>query len=274
MPRIGIGTGIGIHNGGGFDSSAQAFFSATGITGATQQQAINDLVVGLKADGLWSKMKALYPFVTDKTSQSDIANQFKYNLVNPVDSDAAFRLVFNGGWTFSSNGATPNGTNGYADTKLVPSSVLTQNSTHLSYYSRTNISSSQVEIGSLGTNPDRFNLEVCYNGNLSSDQYNYLTGRVNIANSDSRGFYIGSRTNSTTHKAFKNNSQIGLTNTGLPSSLSLITNPVLIGTANNSSYFSSKQTALASIGDGLTDTEASNFYTRVQAYQTALSRQV
>ena len=33
------------------------------------------------------------------TQQAYISNQFKYNLVNPVDSDAAFRLVFNGGWT-------------------------------------------------------------------------------------------------------------------------------------------------------------------------------
>jgi len=297
------------------DPAASAFIQATGITGATQQAAIDTLVKGLKADGIWSKMKAVYPFVTDNrnllsytedfsniywnktggsaivsntttapngtttadtfitasgsmtnrmvsntldiigqtvcvsiyaksdtfnrirlsnnasniisadfnldagtligttgsvistsissvgngwyrcsmsyvatdatvlyrmplitsgisssifvwgaqlelgstattyqpiatTQQAYIAAQFKYNLVNPVDSDAAFRLVFNGGWTHSSNGATPNGTNGYADTKFNPSLNGQLNSAHLSYYSRTNNSTdNQIEIG-------------------------------------------------------------------------------------------------------------------------------
>jgi len=64
--------GISIANSLGFtgpsvlpDASSQAYFAATGITGATQQAAIDNLVKGLKADGLWSKMKAVYPFVTD-----------------------------------------------------------------------------------------------------------------------------------------------------------------------------------------------------------------
>jgi hypothetical protein len=47
------------------DPSASAFIAATGITGATQQSAVDALVKGLKADGIWSKMKAVYPFVTD-----------------------------------------------------------------------------------------------------------------------------------------------------------------------------------------------------------------
>jgi hypothetical protein len=38
--------------------------------------------------------------------------------------------------------------------------------------------------------------------------------------------------------------------------------------------FSTRQCAFSSIGDGLTDTQASNFYTAVQAFQTTLSRNV
>jgi hypothetical protein len=41
-----------------------------------------------------------------------------------------------------------------------------------------------------------------------------------------------------------------------------------------SAFYTTKECAFASIGDGLTDTEASNFYTAVQAFQTTLSRQV
>jgi hypothetical protein len=39
-------------------------------------------------------------------------------------------------------------------------------------------------------------------------------------------------------------------------------------------YYGTRQLAFATIGDGLTDTDASNLYTRVQAFQTSLSRQV
>ena len=38
--------------------------------------------------------------------------------------------------------------------------------------------------------------------------------------------------------------------------------------------FSTKQAAFASFGDGLTDTEAANYYTAVQAFQTTLGRNV
>jgi hypothetical protein len=38
--------------------------------------------------------------------------------------------------------------------------------------------------------------------------------------------------------------------------------------------YSLKETAFASIGDGLTDTDVTNLYTRVQNFQTTLNRQV
>jgi hypothetical protein len=100
------------------DPDAQAFLTAAAITDPTITSAIDTLVVQLKADGIWTKMKALYPFV------GGTASTHKYNLKDPQDLDASFRLVFNGGWTHSANGALPNGTNGFADTKLIPSVAI------------------------------------------------------------------------------------------------------------------------------------------------------
>jgi hypothetical protein len=60
--------------------------------------------------------------------------------------------VFNGGWTHSATGALPNGTTGYANTFLVPSSTLSINSIHLSYYSRTNNTSGGVDFGAQNFN--------------------------------------------------------------------------------------------------------------------------
>jgi hypothetical protein len=206
------------------------------------------------------------------TQQAYIANQFKYNLVNPVDSDAAFRLVFNGGWTHSSTGATPNGTNGWADTRLNAASVLSLNSSHLSYYSRTDANSLTVDIGN-------------YNG-LNSGNHLFLrylnSAYVRISDEDtsaisrpnSLGYYIGSRTSSTIKSAYINNVKTSLN----INSVSLVNNNIALAAMNDvilgRIYFSNRQTAFASIGDGLTDTDAANLYTRVQAFQTALSRQV
>jgi hypothetical protein len=411
----------------GFDSAAISYFNATGISGATQQDAIDNLIRGLKDDGIWSKMKAVYPFVTDNrnllgytedfgnaywfkqgatvstntttapnetltadtsafsigqsfvrassipitsgqtytisvyvkksasggannirittnntiawstgisqkfaltnswqritltgvltssanvthilfgatdvdgsgdatcvgsvdiwgaqlelgstattyqpiatTQQAFIANQFKYNLVNPLDTDAAFRLVFNGGWTHSSLGATPNGTNGYADTNFITSSNLTTTSGHLSTYSRSNTNVGFDMGADISTNAviSRYN-------NLFYAAYGYYD--ANVANTDSRGYFITNRNSTTKTTGFKNGSKvIDFTLNANLSSFQIAIGGIRTSLSSVVQY-SNKQTAFASIGDGLTDTEAANLYTRVQAFQTALNRQV
>ena len=124
------------------DPDAQAFITAAGITDPTQQSAINTLVLDMKGYGIWTKMKAIYPFV------GGTATTHKYNLKDPQDLDAAFRLVFFGGWTHSSNGVQGNGTNGYADTKFNPNTGYSVNdNAHISVYSRSNQSAVDVDFG-------------------------------------------------------------------------------------------------------------------------------
>jgi hypothetical protein len=260
--------GVGTSN--PVDADAQAFITAAGITDTTQKSAINTLVVNLKAYGIWTKMKAIYPMV------GGTATQHKWNLKDPRDLDAAFRLVFNGGWVHSSTGAKPNGTNAFANTALNPSSALTLNSTHLSFYSRTNISAVQREIAIYqgGDNPTMA-LGTSIGAEIS-DHYNYGQ-RISVSIASSTGFYIGTRTSSTSHKLYKNNTTLG-TNTSTNVN-SLPNGNLFIGASNNTtlgiiSSYSTKECAFSSIGDGLTDTEAANFYTAVQAFQTTLGRSI
>lgn len=254
------------------DPDAEAFILAAGITDPTQESAINTLVVDLKAYGIWSKMKAIYPFV------GGTASAHKWNLKDPRDLDAAFRLVFSGGWTHSSTGALPNGTNAYADTKLAPGTVLTANSTHQSYYSRTNSVGGQMEIGVANFSLNRrFLISTRFTGDSAFYQSGASTSIPGFTNTDAKGFYIGTRTSTTSNKIFKNGV---LQNTNTTSdTTTLETNTAWIGAIQNvgnlpAANYSNKQCAFASIGDGLTDTEAANLYTAVQAYQTTLGRQV
>jgi hypothetical protein len=249
------------------DPDAQAFITAAAITDPTQQAAINTLVVDLKGYNVWSKMKALYPFV------GGTASSHKFNLKNPLDTDAAFRLVFSGGNTHSITGWLPNGTNGFGDTKVNAFNNLSLNSMHLSVYSRTNISGDKRDIGAQANTEGSamiLNLGGLTYYKINSTIGNYLT----VANSDTRGLFVSNRTASNVLNGWKNGTKVG---TGTNASTSLLNAPIYVGAIwenSSASYFANREYAFASIGDGLTDTEAANFYTAVQAFQTALNRNI
>lgn len=243
------------------DRDATAFFSATGIIDPTIQDAISTLCVDLKAYGVWSKMKAIYPFV------GGTATTHKFNLKDSRDLNAAFRLTFNGGWTHDANGISPNGTNGYADTFLVANGNLSVNSTHISIYSRTDTSKEAPAIAnSIGGVASEVSMWLKFT-NLFYLRINNPT-ISSTANTNSTGYYIGNRNSSTQLALFKNNTKTTFTQ----NSNSLSASSFKIGGAGT--FFDNKQYAFATIGDGLTDAEASNLYLAVQKFQTTLSRQV
>lgn len=271
MIRRGIGIQSFVSAGVSTDADAQAFITAAGITDATQQSAINTLVTDLKGYGIWTKMKAIYPFVGGTSSTH------KWNLRDPRDLDAAFRLVFSGGITHSSTGALFNGTNGWSDTFLNANTNLTNGNFHLSFYSRTNNTSQAYshEIVLLsGFNP--IGWVSLRNHNKSLGNAGFSSGNDNnefaTASNTSAGFGVGTETSSSLRKLIKNGTIIA---TNTTTSTTSLTSAKLTLMGNNSvAVFSNNEAAFASIGDGLTDTEAANLYTAVQAYQTTLGRSV
>jgi hypothetical protein len=254
--------------GAAYDPDAQAFITAAGLTDNTQKSAINTLVVSLKGFGIWTKMKAIYPFV------GGTATTHKFNLKNPLDTNAAFRLVFNGGWTHSATGALPNGTNAFANT-FMGTNNMGLNSIHYSYYSRTNTLLNCQEMGVLQNTPNSYSdLGVRNLGGGAFIRLNNGAGVTFATNLDSRGFYTGNRTASNVIKLFKNGSNIqSLTDFSSATS----TFATYIGALNNAGTagaYSNRECAFASIGDGLLDSEAANLYLCVQQFNTTLNRQV
>ena len=259
-------------SGGGVDPDAQAFITAASITDTTQQSAINTLVTDLKGYGIWTKMKAIYPFVGGTSSTH------KWNLKDPRDLDAAFRLVFNGGWTHSSNGALPNGTNGWAETFVKTGTDLALNSTHVSVYSRTDApAASRIAIGnSYGAGPAELSMGL-KNSSSNTTHRNNTSSFSQVSNLDSRGFYIGNRNSSTQQKIIKNTTinTFNVNSIATTNSFTINISSALQYTGSGlRQYYDDKELAFSSIGDGLTDTETANFYTAVQAFQTTLSRNV
>ena len=234
----------------------------------TQVNALNNLYIGLVANGLDTKMLALYPFI------GGTANAHKFNLMDARDVDAAFRLNFIGGWTHSSNGSTPNGTTGYADSFFTPSLHNAVNSSHLTYYSRTLVSESKIEIGCYGGVSSNYNqIAISFGGTTFCNPNNSGAAAAVSFTSNSQGFFLASRTSATDVFGQRNLAQV----TGTAAT-TRAARKIFLGALNDPAlgpfYFSSKQCAFASIGNGLTINEALILYKLVQAYQTSLGRQV
>jgi len=244
--------------GGAYGTLTTAWIAATGETDLTILGALNTLETDLTTYGLTAKMKALYPMV------GGTAAKHKFNFMDARDLDAAYRLVFSGGWTHSSTGALPNGTNAYADTKLNTSTVLSISSAHISHYARTTPND-----GVLMGNENLDCILQLSGGQLYGSLAAYFSNTTQAANA---AFYMVNRPNGTNQKLIRN-STILLNDSRTSTSFS--NKNILLGAYNGGpAYPSNAEVAFSSIGNGFTDTEAANFYTAVQTFQTALSRNV
>ena len=253
----------------GSDSDAMAFvnrvYTASGTLSYNEVNATNQLVLDLKSYSIWTKMKAIYPMVGASAAAC------AQNLVS-----SSFTGTFNGGWTYASTGVTPNGTSGYMDTGLVPSvSIASQDSMHLSYYVNQNVKIKAFQIGVRGANQIDAFIGARWDSTTNYNEMNTQTNNLKTETNNVQGFLTLSRIISSEFKYYKSGSlyqTTTMTSIALPNTYTVWT-----GTLNltGSMLFpDTARNAFASIGDGLTDTEASNFYTAVQAFQTTLSRQV
>ena len=253
---------------GNFNTYAINFIAATGITASDQQSAINQLSYDLVNTGLMDKMVAIYPFVGGN------ATAHSFNLKDPRDANTAFRLTFNGGMTHSSTGIQFGGVNGYAVTYLNGLGNLPQTNMHLSVYSRTVTVGNQYEINLDNTaafQQIRPGSNFFSGGNVVGQ-----SGVVFLTTNTAQGYWIGSKTSTSTRFAFRN----GVLNSIVTSLVDTTASPNLqffIGARNSSgtpSLYTAKELAFVTIGLGLSQAECITLSTIVATFQTTLGRNV
>jgi hypothetical protein len=274
-----LGFGIGIpfirRRGEALDPSAAAFIAAAGITDSMQKEAINRLVLNYKGIGnlntgidLWSVSLAIYPLVGSS------ASAHKFNLKNPLDTNAARRLTFSGGITHDSNGITGNGLNGFANT-FVPPNALGQNSHRILSYVRTDSGSTAFQAIISATNAAFSNgLGFETRQSTNSHQAYSNSGFSPYLNVNRTGFLGLIRTGLANYKTFRNGALI---NTFIAASVAPIANNLYILSQNNngnSINYGSQNLAFALVGDGLSDANALLEYQIIQQFQTDLGRQI
>lgn len=257
------------NNNNNTDTSALGkFVAATKITDGQLKANLDSLITNARNHGWWNLCKAIYPLVGGSSETC------KYNLKDPRDADVAYRITWNGNVSFDNAGVTSTG--GYGDTHIVPSSALSLNSNHISYYSLTdNFGTSTIDVGA--EDPNGVLQLMIYS---DFGQGYYLAGASQAyytANPGCSGYFLGTRTSDVSSSAvYKNGMPIQLDGilTNGPEGLPNISLDLLNENFAGHTTATNRKCAFATIGSGIDSSMAGQMYIDIQAFQTVLGRDV
>ena len=254
-----------------------AVVSAGGSVSAPMSAATITMFQSIWSNGLNTNMLAMYPFI------GGTAASHKFNGMNPVDTDGGYRLTFAGGWTHSASGATPNGTNGVAETYLTPSTTsFTLSGGSMGVYCGTN-GPSGAAMGSIGdsgggsgdgwvlypglNNPGL--QEACFFWKSDAGAFNGSTM------ADTLGLMSISRTGTTNVNMYRRGTLLA-SPTFASNSLTNFT--LALGARNTKNgapaEYSTYRQQFTYIHRGLTPTQMTTLNGIIQTYQTSLGRNV
>lgn len=254
-----------------YDTDAQAFFDATGLSDSTEKEAVNDLVIDLKNAGLWSKMYAIYPFVGGTASTQ------KYNLKDPRDLDAAYRLNFIGGTNNAKNYQT-DGIDDTANTFLKISDLgVTQSYAMGAWLVDTQDEGQGGVFGARGSGAAvglniQFTLDFGFGSGVAileagggqlSDVFDPIL--------DIRALNWFDRVNSNTVRLYRNTTLALSSNSYGAASESPINNNTFLGSLNQEEFYRQRY-SFAFISDSIGDSNVTTFYNIVNDFVTALDK--
>ncbi len=251
-----------------FETDAQAFITAASITDPTQQGAVNQLVIDLKAASIWSKGTIIKPLIGGSAS----AHLYDLKTATQVGSYA-------GGVTHNSNGVTYNGTTGYHSSGFF-ANVSNQYNRSFFQYIRNVTSNETTSWQGAFDGGDVFG----YMASLRSTAGNIFTINQDGLNRLSPYQSVGlipfglvgvTVTASNSAKAYSNSSV--KISTATPNATPNANVQLFSGALSSSGsplFYGNHNIAFEWYGTGLTDTDVTNLYTAVQTFQTTLSRNV
>ena len=192
-----------------YDPDAQLFFNAVQGGGdtltTTEMDATNQLVLDLKADSLWSVFDGFYPLVGSTSSSQ------KWNLLDPQDTDAAYRITWLGGMTHSSTGCLGNSVNSAGNTYW---NFVSESATEMSVGLYINdgmipTPSSEYDFGAFVDSPRDDNMISIGFSNKTTKYVNFngTAYKSTTAGSYTNGLFMG-QTNGTTSQLYQNDTQL------------------------------------------------------------------
>ncbi len=258
-----------------WDKDAQVFLVATALTADTTiAPAVHNLAGALKRAGIWTLLDAIYPFVGGSVAAH------KFNLKDPRDLDAAYRLTFTGGLTHASTGMVSDGSSGWANTHWVPSARLSANDGAIGCYLRNNVKTAAKMWDMGAADAGTTNVVGCVSALAASLLSSFNIGsNTNVQSATvpttTQGLWVCNRPNSTTITGWQNGTQ---TTSGAQAWSAVSSMPLALCAVNingiGAARFATREQAFAFAGHTLSDTQLAQLYAMVQAFQTALGRQI
>jgi hypothetical protein len=191
------------------DVDVDAYFSKTEFSEANLGTYLSDLgisysdlifytctyITGLKTLGVYNSFSLL------NLPIGNSATQRKFNFINPLDTDAAFRSTFGGSLTFSSFGIA-GASNGFIDTKFTPSVETNINNFGCFYYNRSTPSGT----GTHGASDSVFN-QIRQAGAFNGSIFGSTGTVIGYGGSFSRNVFL--RSYSSGYQLYANNVSVG-----------------------------------------------------------------
>ena len=250
-----------------------AVVSAGGTVSAPMSAATITMFNSIWTNGFNTGMLYMYPFIGGTAASN------KFNGMNPVDTNAGYRLTFNGGWTHSSSGATPNGTNAYANTYFTPNSAatLTLSAGTMGFYSGTDSAASNTS--SMGSKSNLSDGWAFYpqstTRTMSSFAWENALGAATTSTiTNSLGGLSFSRSGSTAVQYYRRGTFVESVSRV---SVAKSTTNMYLGALNSNgtdTQYSTYRHQFTYAHTGLTPTQISTLDTIIQTYQTSLGRNV
>ena len=268
----GLGDIASIECGLSYDPDAQAFIDAVTGLDTTTQDAVNQLVLDIKAIGVseavWNKMLCINP--KSGTTQS----QQKWNLKDPRDLDAAYRFTYNGTVTHGSSGASyisSSSANTYFNINAL---ALDSNFSYGMYITvAPTLTGDRYLIGAQQSAGTRYGL--IRNVSASDIQSRAFGVGVVTTLSDSlkNGLLAVSLIGTDHHVFYKNDTPVAYTKEGTTAP----NHNVFEGGLNlNGSHYNGANLTIGTsfYGEGLTDSEMASLRTAILNYETSIGRNI
>lgn len=230
---------------------------------AIRQQLICDLVDGLITDNIWTNKLDCFWIKAMNSAANSLPNW-----INPGTHNLTVVNLIAGLFTVD-RGWTGNGVNGFLRTHYNPTVNAinyAQDDASIGVYSRTNIAEGSRGIGVRDANWTYLQIRTPTNnfgGRINSG------GTDEVANLDSRGFFMGIRMDNANQIFVKNRvmTSFARVSTGIPNLEFYILGMNEGGVPGR---FTTRQYAAAFVGGGMTQTNVNNFTDRIETFMDAI----
>ena len=243
-----------------YDADSLAYFSAMSVQpDSTRKGLIDALIRGLKADGVWAKLDCLW-LIAAHDAQAGRVN---------AKAPSTYALTAVNGPTFvTDRGYSCDGTNDHllSEYDYASGGAFQQNNAHVAAYLNASSGAASSNTASLGSSSVGANtaLRPVVSGNVMPVQLNSSTTFQGPTATSAVGFRLQSRTSSAEILAQADASQTVVTrSSSAPVSAAL----ALMRLGSN---YQQGRIAFASVGGGLTASEAVSLRTHLLAYLTVI----